>query len=81
MCSPTDLKADLAAKQSQKNLKSFIVAFLMPTLVGKSLVIYFGLNYSEYPGEGYGYGLVGSLTFTVIMLLRFVWKYKDVEDI
>ena len=66
---------------NQKDLKNFLIAFLMPTLIGKSLVVYFGLNYSEYPGEGYGYGLAASMCFTVTMLGRFLWKYRHVEDI
>lgn len=52
----------------------------MPTLFGKSLVVYFGLNYSEFPGEGYGYGLTLSIIFTLSMLGRFVWKYRNIED-
>lgn len=66
---------------NQTNLKNFLIAFLMPTLIGKSLVVYFGLHYSEFPGEGYGYGLAGSMLFTVTMLGRFLWKYRNVEDI
>ncbi len=61
-------------------LWDFIRAVLMPTLIGKSLIMYFGLNYSEYPGEGYGYGLAASIAFTVIMLLIFIWKYRNYED-
>lgn len=61
-------------------LSDFIISFLMPTLFGKSLVVYFGLNYSEFPGEGYGYGLTLSIIFTLSMLGRFVWKYRNIED-
>jgi hypothetical protein len=64
-----------------KLIRSFVVSFLMPTLIGKSFVLYFGLNYSSYPGEGYGYGLVASIAFTVFMLLRFVWRFRNVGDI
>ncbi len=72
---------DLSPPKDQATLRNFIIAFLMPTLVGKSFVIYFGLHYSEFPGEGYGYGLVGSMLFTVTMLARFLWKYRNVEDL
>jgi hypothetical protein len=71
----------LTPEKNQKDLKRFLLAFLMPTLVGKSLVVFFGLNYSQYPDEGYGYGLTGAMLFTVFMLCRFVWKYRHVEDI
>jgi len=62
-------------------LKDFILAFLVPTLVNKMFMLYFGLNYSEFPGEGYGYGLVASLLFLVFSLVRLVWKYRNVEDL
>lgn len=41
---------------------------------------YFGLMYSNYPGDGYGYGLITTIFVFVFSSLRFVWKYKDVED-
>ncbi len=66
---------------SKKILKDFIVSFLVPTLIGKSFVLYFGIQYSNYPGEGYGYGLIISLFITAFNLIRFAWKYKDVEDL
>ncbi|OFZ31242.1 MAG: hypothetical protein A2622_01190 [Bdellovibrionales bacterium RIFCSPHIGHO2_01_FULL_40_29] len=64
----------------KSKLKTLIRTFLMPTFVGKAFVIYFGLHYSMYPGEGYGYGLVGSLAFTLISLVRFAWKYRNQEE-
>lgn len=62
-------------------LKDFILAFLVPTLVNKMFMLYFGLNYSEFPGEGYGYGLIASIVFLVFSLARLVWKYRNVEDL
>ena len=53
----------------------------MPTLIGKTGVMFFGLNYSQYPGEGYGYGLVASILLTVFTLFRLVQKYKGREDL
>jgi hypothetical protein len=55
------------------DLKKTIIAFLMPTLIGKSLILYFGINYSDSPGQGYGIGLSLSIAFTVTMLVRFIW--------
>lgn len=63
------------------DLKDFVISSLMPTLVGKSLVIYFGLHYSSDPGEGYGYGLIAAILFTLFMLGRFLWKYRNYEDV
>lgn len=67
-------------KQKPK-LSDFIRSFLMPTLIGKSFVLYFGLMYSNYPDEGYGYGLIFSAGFTLVSLCLFAYKYKDIEDI
>ena len=67
--------------ESKVILKDFLRSFLMPTFVGKTLVLYFGLMYSNYPDEGYGYGLIASIAFTVVSLILFAWKYKDVEDL
>lgn len=70
------------SKASPKGmLGQFIRAFLMPTLVGKMFILYFGLNYAEFPGEGYGIGLVIAILFTVTMLGLFLWKYRHYEDI
>lgn len=68
--------------QSKNELKlfDFIVVGLMPILVGKTLVFYFGLNYSKYPGEGYGYGVVASLLFTLFSFARFIWKYRHYSE-
>lgn len=62
------------------NVSDFIVTFLCPMLVGKVLILYFGGNYSIYPGEGYGYGLAMAIGFTVFMFGRLLWKYKDYEE-
>jgi hypothetical protein len=67
--------------KAKKTLKDFIKSFLMPTLVGKTLVLYFGINYSMYPDEGYGYGLIASIAFTVFGLLALIWKYRDQEEL
>jgi len=43
-------------------------------------MMYFGIHYSLYPDEGYGYGLAATLFFLVFNLGRFVLRYKDIED-
>ena len=62
-------------------LKDFLRSFLMPTLVTKCFVLYFGIMYADNPGEGYGWGLVISISFTVITLSLFAWKYRNYEDL
>ena len=68
-------------KNPRKIIFDFAKSFLMPTLIGKSFVLYFGINYSQYPGEGYGYGLIVAVVITVFSLLAFAWKYKDQEEL
>jgi hypothetical protein len=50
---------------------------LMPTLVGKILILYFGHKYSAHPGEGYGWWLIGTVMFTAATVSRFLWKYRN----
>lgn len=61
-------------------VKDFIKVFLLPTLLNKAFLLYFGLNYSSHPDEGYGYGLVASIVFLFFTVGRFLWKYRNVED-
>lgn len=62
-------------------LKDFLRSFLMPTLVTKAFVLYFGIMYADHPGDGYGYGLAISISFTVITLSLFAYKYRNYEDL
>jgi hypothetical protein len=66
--------------KDRKTLKDFLGFFLLPTLMGKAFILYFGLNYTNYPGEGYGYGLAVAISFTVFMVARFLWKYRNYDD-
>lgn len=59
------------------DLKEFMAygrTFFIPLIVSKTFVMYFGLNYSMYPGEGYGYGLAGAITFTVCNMAYFIYS-------
>lgn len=61
-------------------LKDFIRVLLVPLLLNKALMLYFGLNYSSFPGDGYGYGLAATFFFLFFTLGRFIWKYRNIED-
>ena len=66
--------------QNNSVIKDFIGVFLVPTLLNKCFMLYFGLNYSNYPGDGYGYGLVATILFLLFTVGRFIWKYRHIED-
>lgn len=76
--SPQPVKSE---EERAKTLRAFIIAFAVPTLIGKVLIFYFGIQYSNEPGEGYGYGLAAAIAFTVVNALRFIWRFRNVEDI
>tara|TARA_B110001454_G_scaffold219189_1_gene251060 strand:+ start:1932 stop:2153 length:222 start_codon:yes stop_codon:yes gene_type:complete len=61
-------------------LKDFIVVFAVPTIINKVFMVYFGLQYSNYPGEGYGYGLVATILFLCFTMGRLIWKYRHIQD-
>ncbi len=67
-------------KINETFLKDLIKVFIVPTLFNKVLMLYFGLNYSDHPGEGYGYGLVATILFLFFTVGRFLWKYRNEED-
>jgi uncharacterized membrane protein YdjX (TVP38/TMEM64 family) len=60
--------------------RDFVIALLSPMIFGKACIIYFGMNYSQYPGRGYGIGLCISILFTLTMIGRFLWKYRNYQD-
>ena len=65
---------------NKKVLADFIRTLIVPLLINKFFMMYFGLKYSEFPGHGYGYGLIVTILFLLFTMGRFIWKYKDVED-
>ncbi len=80
---PVEILADKKAQMpsTRRVLIDFIRSFLFPAIVGKIAILYFGIHYALYPGEGYGYGLLGSILFTLTSLGLFIWKYRNYEDI
>ena len=67
-------------KQNRKILTDFLRSFLMPTLIGKSFVLYFGIMLADNPDEGYGYGLAAAMAFTVVTLCLFIWRHRNYVD-
>ncbi len=70
-----------AAKPSEsRQLFYFLRAVLLPLLITKSFLFYFGIQYSRYPGQGYGWGAFISGSFTVVMLIYFIWKQSKLPS-
>lgn len=61
-------------------LKDFLIVFLGPTIVNKVFMVYFGLQYANYPGDGYGYGLIATIIILFITMGRLIWKYRHNPD-
>jgi len=67
-------------KTNNTVIRDFIKVFIFPVLINKFFMFYFGLNYANHPGEGYGYGLAATILFLLFTVGRFLWKYRNVED-
>lgn len=70
----------LQEQKSRKTFVDFLKVFLLPMMINKFFLLYFGVNYSNYPGRGYGYGLILALITLAITIGSFLWKYRDIQD-
>jgi hypothetical protein len=77
----SETSQDQPKKKAPKlRFQDLLLTFLIPIIVGKIMTLYFGTNYAAFPGEGYGYGLVFSICFTLFGFARFLWKYRHHEE-
>lgn len=67
-------------KKSQKMMRDFILTLVLPMLVNKVFMMYFGMHYAIYPGEGYGYGLATTIFVMLGILGYLIWKYRNYND-
>lgn len=65
--------------EGSKELGQFLKTLLVPVLITKSIAFYFGLKYSEFPGEGYGWGLVISLGLTAATFVKFAYDRRSTK--
>lgn len=77
---PESPATDAAPPKQELNMVEMAVTFVCPALVTKILLFYFGSMYSMHPGEGYGIALCCTIAFTLIMLSRFVWRYRNYTE-
>ena len=71
---------NLEPKKNNSVLVDFMKVLFIPMVINKMLMLYFGINYSAYPDEGYGYGLAATVFFLFFTMGRFLYKYRNVED-
>jgi hypothetical protein len=64
----------------EKMMRDFILTLVLPMLVNKVFMMYFGMHYAIYPGEGYGYGLAATIVVMLAILAFLIWKYRDYSD-
>ena len=57
-----------------RKLLNYIRIFIVPTLALKAAVLYFGIQYSLNPDEGYGWGLLISILLTLTNFAIFLFK-------
>lgn len=67
-------------KEPNHVIKDFLKVFILPVLINKIFMLYFGLNYAEHKGEGYGWGLFATVLFLAFTTGSFLWKYRHNPD-
>ena len=77
-----DLRPDTAEPKNSGSatIRDFAKVFLVPTLLNKAFMVYFGLKFAENPGEGYGYGLIATVLFLLATMGFFLYRYWGIED-
>jgi hypothetical protein len=53
---------------------------VMSSAVNKTCMFYFGINYSQYPGRGYGYGLFLTVVYMFGSAGYMIYKYRNTGD-
>ena len=78
---PEDNGKAPSREAGDKKLIAYLRTFILPTLVLKSILLYFGLKYSQYPDEGYGWGLMAAIVLSLLNFGFFIWKnWNDEEE-
>lgn len=79
-----DQQEILRKKRSEADDKKFfgyMKVFLVPTLVLKVGILYFGIHYSSEPDVGYGWGLVITIALSLFNFAFFIYKnWSDMDE-
>jgi hypothetical protein len=65
--------------EKPRSYRPLFVFLFTSTTLNKAVMFYFGINYSNYPGHGYGYGLLASLSYLVCSAGYLIYKYRDLD--
>jgi hypothetical protein len=68
---------DELGNQPSNELIPYLRTFILPTLFLKIAILYFGLEYSSYPGQGYGWGLLAAVVASLANFGFFLWKTRN----
>ena len=72
--------ADAKSEKKTLTASDLFLTALFPHIAGKVMLLYFGINYAERPGEGYGYGLAFAICLSVVLVARFLYRSRNYED-
>jgi hypothetical protein len=67
-------------KTTSIDKRDLFFTLLFPVIIGKMALVFFGLMYSAYPGDGWGYALSGFIILSLSLVVRFLWKYRHYDD-
>jgi hypothetical protein len=67
-------------EQNPPSLLSGLIKFMFfSTAVNKCFLFYFGINYSRYPGHGYGWGLLASVLYMLGSAGYLIYRFRGRE--
>jgi hypothetical protein len=65
----------------KRKLTAYIRAFVVPTILIKVFMLYFGLNYAAYPERGYVYGLAATVILSLANFSYFLYlNWNEADD-
>lgn len=77
----TEPKPPRGKDDGSQQLFRYLRAFIVPTIFLKAAIFYFGINYSNDPGVGYGWGLAISIALSLVNFGIFIYlNWQDSDE-
>jgi putative effector of murein hydrolase len=74
-------KPNSPKKSQEAKFFAYLKVFIVPTLILKMAILYFGLKYSQYPDEGYGWWLLAAVLLSLVNFGIFLYQnWDETED-